>query len=156
MRILGCDPGVTGALVLIDHKKNDIEWFDMPITEIEGKKRIDHHTLSGVIETMRPDCAVVERVTASPQMGVTSAFNFGQSFASLVQALACHKVRYELVAPNVWTRAMGVKAKEPDSSRQRASMLMPQFARAWPNKGHHGRSDAALLSLYGKQFIWTK
>lgn len=154
MRILGCDPGVTGALVLIDHAKDTIEWFDMPIIEIEGKKRIDHATLSGVIETLRPDCAVVERVTSSPQMGVTSAFNFGQSFASIVQALACHKVKYELVPPNVWTRAMGVKAKEPDSSRQRASMLMPAFARAWTRKSDHGRSDAALLSLYGKQYVW--
>ena len=153
MRILGCDPGVSGALVLIDHVKDTCDVIDMPINKIDGKSRINHHALGNHIALLDIDLAVVEWVSASPQMGVVSAFNFGQSFASIVQALASAIVPYELVAPNVWTRAMGVKAKEPDSSRQRASQLMPQFSQHWPNKGHHGRSDAALLSLYGKKHL---
>ena len=152
-RILGCDPGVSGALALIDFDANSIEIHDMPITKIDGKSRINHHTLANLIFLLDADLAVVEHVSASPQMGVVSAFNFGQSFASIVQALASSQTPYELVAPNVWTRVMGVKAKENDSSRQRASMLMPQFSQHWPNKGHHGRSDAALLSLYARKYL---
>ena len=69
-RILGCDPGVTGALVLIDFARDSLTVTDMPVTKIDGKSRINHHALANVIFTLDADLAIVEHVHASPQMGV--------------------------------------------------------------------------------------
>lgn len=154
MRTLGCDPGVSGALVLIDWDEKTIEVHDMPTLTIDGKTRIDHHALSNIVLELKPiHMATIEHVHAMPKQGVSSSFNFGASYGALLQAMASACVPYHLVSPATWCRVMGVSAKEADSSRKQASMLLPEFSQHWKLKKHHGRSDAALLAAYGKQTL---
>ena len=85
MIVFGIDPGVSGALSIYENKKT-LKVADMP-TMSEGKKnkkQINAAQLSleikqrinGSTET----AVVIEHVTAMPGQGVTSMFNFGQSF----------------------------------------------------------------------------
>jgi crossover junction endodeoxyribonuclease RuvC len=83
--LIGIDPGVSGALSVYEHKKL-IEVLDMP-TMSEGKKnkkQINSAQLSLEIKKRvngsDENAVVIEHVTAMPGQGVTSMFNFGQSF----------------------------------------------------------------------------
>ena len=85
MIIIGIDPGVSGAISVLKNKKV-IEVYEMP-TMIDGKKnkrQINGSQVTNIIEEAINDdkevVVVVEHVNAMPGQGVTSMFNFGQSF----------------------------------------------------------------------------
>ena len=85
MIIFGIDPGVSGAISILENKKI-IEVFDMP-TMIDGKKNKKQVNGSQVTNIIKENLiegkeivVVVEHVNAMPGQGVTSMFNFGQSF----------------------------------------------------------------------------
>lgn len=154
--ILGIDPGLGGALAFYEPALDMFSVIDMPTHTITVnkslKRRIDLHQLASLIRAnaCADDHAIIEEVSASPQMGVTSAFSFGWSACAPVAILAALSIPYKLVRPNDWKRAMGLNA-DKDRSRQRASQLMPAHAHYWPNKGHDGRAEAALLAYYGSK-----
>ena len=85
MIIIGVDPGITGAISILENKKV-IEVYDTP-TMIDGKKnkrQVNGAQVTNIIkERLNQDkevVVVVEHVNAMPGQGVTSMFNFGQSF----------------------------------------------------------------------------
>ena len=85
MIIFGIDPGVSGAISILENKKV-IEVFDMP-TMIDGKKnkkQVNGAQVTNIIKEQLKEneeiIVVVEHVNAMPGQGVTSMFNFGQSF----------------------------------------------------------------------------
>jgi hypothetical protein len=149
-RILGADPGKTGALFLVDFDFRRGVHADMPV----AGKGVDHVELASILDLFGPiDLAVVEHVSSSPQMGVVSAFSFGHSFGALTQALASADIQTRLVSPNLWTKALGVvgKSREGANARARADELMPYLSHHWPLKKHDGRVDASLLAYYGSK-----
>ena len=85
MIIIGVDPGINGAISIIENKKI-LEVYDTP-TMIDGKKnkrQINSAQVSSIFKerlNLNKDViVVVEQVNAMPGQGVTSMFNFGQSF----------------------------------------------------------------------------
>lgn len=134
---IGVDPGIKGALAIIDSFRNILYLDDFPLTitpkaptyrkiydrklkkrvkkRIKGKNRVfDFYQLAKVLRDNVPEpeaaLAVVEKVTAAGarEMGAASAFNFGGSFWAIQQALASHGVKFSLVLPREWlTFALG-------------------------------------------------
>ena len=100
-----------------------------------------------------PIRAFVERVSASPQMGTTSAFSFGGSYMAVRMACAAHFIPTELVTPQVWKRALGVAGGpgKTDAVRARASALMPRHAHLWTRAKDDGIAEAAMIALYGSR-----
>ena len=150
--ILGIDPGLGGAIAaLTAHSRLDI--YDMPTLAltVNGKtrRRIDGHKLAQLIKSLAPavTAAVLENVHSMPAQGVASSFSFGKAAGAIEQCLVDHNIPYRTVEPAVWKRYFSV-THDKDSSRQRASQLLPAFAGLWPNKSHDGRAEAALLALY--------
>ena len=85
MIIIGIDPGISGAISIIENKKI-LEVYDTP-TMIDGKKnkrQINSAQVTSIIKERlninKEVIVVVEHVNAMPGQGVTSMFNFGQSF----------------------------------------------------------------------------
>ena len=82
MIIFGIDPGVSGAISVLENKKV-IEVFDMPtmIDVKKNKKQVNGSQVTNIIkERLKADkevIVVVEHVNAMPGQGVTSMFNFG-------------------------------------------------------------------------------
>ena len=97
MLIIGIDPGIKGAIcILKDGKILDV--FDMPIMPV-GKKnksqvngsQIYNEIQKAIIHEDKKDIKVViEQVSAMPGQGVTSMFNFGQSFGVLKGYIFCY------------------------------------------------------------------
>lgn len=149
-RILGIDPGLTGALALWDDDLNALSVWDMPTHRIVvGKSRkhvLNEAELSRLISQAEPDLAVCEWVHAMPKQGVTSVFTFGVAFGIVRGILAASNIPVTYTTPQAWQRRMNV-GKGADASRQRATQLLPRFADRFARAKDHGRSDAALIAL---------
>ena len=149
--ILGIDPGQTGALALIG-PDDAFSVVDVPVLKIGAKTTIDHYGLARVIDDwskFNPE-VWIEYVASSPQMGVSSSFKFGQTYGILIGVCAAHFLKINTVTPNVWKTAMKCKG-EKDESRARAQSLLPKHSGMFARKKDNGRSDAALIGLYGQR-----
>ena len=156
IRVLGVDPGLTGAITLLSDK--DLEVWDIPTFELlkNKKKRneLDMHGLGKILSDLRPFAskAYVEEVHAMTKkgvkQGVTSMFSFGWVCGAIRQALVDRDFAIEMVSPRKWQLALGVK-KGSDGSLLRASELLPSYADKWSRKMDHNRAAASLIAYYG-------
>lgn len=144
---LGFDPGITGAIAVLDAAGDLLEVFDMPVFKIDGRSRIDVHAVGRFLDARRDSRAVVELVGAMPGQGVTSMFSFGFSAGVLHGAIGALSIPLSTVTPGKWKKHFGL-VKDKDAARQLAT-------RRWPHKGalfarvkDSGRAEAALIALY--------
>lgn len=157
MRILGIDPGLEGALCLLDTETNAVEIIDMPTLKLKvgkgSKNVIDPFALGAWVDGRNKngiDQAWLERVSSSSQMGVTSAFTFGEGYGIVRGVLAANFIPTERVTPASWKAALKVPA-EKDGAIARASEMFPRDIHHWPLKKHDGRAEARLIAHYGAQ-----
>lgn len=147
-RILGVDPGKTGALALIDTTDWTIAILDMPQEPgTGGKVAVSPAGVARAMDAAAPDYAVIEDVTSSPQMGVTSAFNFGRSLGVLEGACASRSILTK-VRPQVWKTATKTP-KDKTEARRRAMQLFPCAYDLFARAKDDGRAEAALIAFYG-------
>ena len=89
MKIIGIDPGLSGAIAILENKKV-LKFCDMPVMS-EGKKNKRQLNSAQLVNILRENInsnneeisVVVEQVNAMPGQGVTSMFNFGQTFGAI-------------------------------------------------------------------------
>ena len=158
MKVVGIDPGLNGALALYDPASGSLDVRDMPtlvLPKASGGKRteLDLYALARIVDEWSPQPlrAFIEQVGPTPQMGVTSSFSFGGSFWAVRMAVAAHFIPTEMVSPQVWKRALNVKAGagKSDAVRARASALLPEHSGRWLRSKDEGRAEAAMIALYG-------
>ena len=105
MRIIGIDPGLSGAIAILDEKKVGI--FDMPVmSEGKNKRQLNSAQLVSIMKEHKNSndemAVVVEQVNAMPGQGVTSMFNFGQSFGAIKGVCAALNLPIFFVRPSKW------------------------------------------------------
>lgn len=148
--ILGCDPGLDGALAFYDGEELMI--WDIPTFAIErngkAKRQINLGNLVRILNLYPVIHCYLENVNAMPGQGVSSMFQMGRGFGQIEMALCALNIPVTYTAPQVWKKALAVP-KDKDGARQRATQLMPQFAHNWDLKKHHGRAEASLIAYYG-------
>lgn len=153
MIVFGIDPGVSGALSIYENKKLK-EVIDMP-TMSEGKKnkkQINAAQLSleikqrinGSFET----AVVIEHVTAMPGQGVTSMFNFGQSFGVIKGICSALTLPIYFVRPVKWKKHFNLIGSSKDASRTKAIELFPSFSNDMAKKKDANKADAILIGRY--------
>ena len=136
---IGIDPGLSGGIAFIPATGNP--WaHKMPETD---RDLID---LIGDSINMSEPRAVLELVHSSPQMGVKSAFTFGEGYGRLQAVLTALRVPYERVRPQKWQQAMGCLTKgDKNVSKRRAQELFPTL------KVTHATADALLIAEYNRR-----
>lgn len=155
-RILGIDPGASGALALYDPVTSDLDIIDMPTYKalVNGtkKKRIDLYALARWIDLHSRSIkfAVVEDPHAMPGQGVSSSFAFGFSCGAAQMLVASALIPVTLVRPAIWKRRMGLSS-DKNASRALASLRFPQHRVLFARAKDDGRAEAALLALYGSE-----
>jgi hypothetical protein len=88
--------------------------------------------------------AYIEQVHSSPQMGVKSAFTFGNGFGHLEMALTAAGIPFTRVRPQVWQKELGCLTKgDKNITKRKAQELFPSI------KATHATSDALLIAHYG-------
>lgn len=157
MHVLGVDPGNTGALALYDGV--DLIVYDMPTITIKtGRKtklgnekistKADPVKLAALLRPHGTDIsACVEQVMARPENGSVASVSLGRSMGVIEGVLAALGIMYELVRPGDWKRRMEVTS-DKSLSRQKASMMFPNFDHYFARAKDDGRAEAALLALY--------
>jgi crossover junction endodeoxyribonuclease RuvC len=152
MRILGIDPGASGALVIFDTEANALEVMDMPCVEIKrgarNVRQVSAQLLVNLLQEHNASHAYVEKVGAMPGQGVASMFAFGRAAGVIEGVLAGLGIPTTYVTPQEWQKGMRVIGGK-DGSRNRAIQLWPTFASLFARKKDDGRSDAALVAAYG-------
>ena len=153
MIVFGIDPGVSGALSIYEDKKLK-EVIDMP-TMSEGKKnkkQINAAQLSLEIKQringLSETAVVIEHVTAMPGQGVTSMFNFGQSFGVIKGICSALTLPIYFVRPVKWKKHFNLIGSSKDASRTKAIELFPSFSNDMAKKKDANKADAILIGRY--------
>jgi len=151
--LLGIDPGVSGALSVYEHKKL-VKVLDMP-TMSEGKKnkkQINSAQLSLEIKKRvngsDENAVVIEHVTAMPGQGVTSMFNFGQSFGVIKGICSALNLPVYFVRPVKWKKHFNLIGSSKDASRTKAIEMFPSFSDNMARKKDANKADAILIGRY--------
>jgi crossover junction endodeoxyribonuclease RuvC len=153
MIIIGIDPGISGAISIIENKKI-LEVYDTP-TMIDGKKnkkQINSAQVTNIIkERLNPGkevIVVVEQVNAMPGQGVTSMFNFGQSFGVIKGICAALSLPIYFVRPTKWKKHFNLIKTNKDASRTKVIEAYPEISNKLHRKKDQNRADAILIALY--------
>ena len=153
MRIIGIDPGLSGAIAVLDNNKV-LKIYDMPVMA-EGKKnkrQLNSAQLVNIIKenTKNEDeiAVVVEQVNAMPGQGVTSMFNFGQTFGAIKGVCAALKLPIYFVRPSKWKKHFELINSSKDSSRTKVIEMYPTLSHHLAKKKDVNKSDAILIARF--------
>ena len=155
MLIIGIDPGISGAICFF--KDGEVkEIIDMPVMA-EGKKnkkQVNGNQLFNEIKARLSNinnekiCVVVEHVTAMPGQGVTSMFNFGQSFGVIKGICSAMQLPIHFVRPAKWKKYFNLIKTTKDASRSRAIEVFPKVSDKLKRKKDSNKADAILIASY--------
>ena len=153
MIIIGIDPGISGAISILENKKI-LEVYDTP-TMIDGKKnkrQINSAQVTNIIKERLKDSkeviVVVEHVNAMPGQGVTSMFNFGQSFGVIKGICAALGLPIYFVRPSKWKKHFNLIKTNKDASRTKVIEVYPEISSKLHRKKDSNKADAILIARY--------
>ena len=153
MKILGIDPGLSGAIAILERKKV-LNLFDMPVMA-EGKKNKKQLNSAQLVNIIRENsigdeeiAVVVEQVNAMPGQGVTSMFNFGQTFGAIKGVCAALNLPIFFVRPSKWKKYFELINSSKDSSRTKVIEMYPSLSSQLAKKKDVNKSDAILIARY--------
>ena len=155
MLIIGIDPGITGAICFFEDRKiiGLIEMTNMAV----GKKNKRHVNGAQVYNEIfariknynKKDIKVViEQVSAMPGQGVTSMFNFGQSFGVLKGICSAMQLPMYFVRPAKWKKYYSLINSKKDASRTKAIEIFPYISTQLSKKKDSNKADAILIASF--------
>jgi hypothetical protein len=143
MRVLGVDPGVSGAYALLGPNGAAPIIDDLPIVD----RQINAGEWRRIIEAITPDAAVVELVHSMPKQGVASTFRFGMACGLIRGVLLGAGVPIINVAPTVWKKHFRLVGSDGELSRALATRRFPALP-GLARKKDHNRAEALLIALW--------
>ena len=155
MLLIGIDPGISGSICFFEDGKV-LEAFDMP-TMVDGKKnkrqvngaQIYNEIFKRINKNEKKEIRVIiEQVSAMPGQGVTSMFNFGQSFGILKGICSAMQLPMYFVRPAKWKKYFNLINSEKDASRTKAIEIFPYFSSNLAKKKDSNKADAILIASF--------
>ena len=155
MLIIGIDPGISGSICFLQDGKI-VDVVEMP-TMTEGKKNKKQVNGSQIFNEISEKIkkldkkeikVVIEQVSAMPGQGVTSMFNFGQSFGILKGICSAMQLPMYFVRPAKWKKYFNLINSEKDASRTRAIEIFPYFSGQLSRKKDSNKADAILIASF--------
>ena len=155
MLIIGIDPGISGSICFF-HNGKILDVVEMPIMT-DGKKNKKQVNGSQVYNEITKRIkqfeknqirVVIEHVSAMPGQGVTSMFNFGQSFGILKGICTAMQLPMYFVRPTKWKKYFNLLNSEKDASRTRALEIFPYFSSQLSRKKDSNKADAILIASF--------
>tara|TARA_B100000287_G_scaffold168365_1_gene158882 strand:- start:51 stop:542 length:492 start_codon:yes stop_codon:yes gene_type:complete len=155
MFIIGIDPGISGAICFFEDGKiiDVIEMPSMPEGK-KNKKQVNGNQLCNEIKSRLAEinyekvCVVVEHVSAMPGQGVTSMFNFGQSFGVIKGICSAMQLPIYFVRPAKWKKYFNLINTSKEASRSRAIEIFPKISNQLKRKKDSNKADAILIASY--------
>ena len=133
MKIIGIDPGLSGGIAILEDNKVQ-QLFDMPVMP-EGKKNKRQLNSAQLVKLIKDNiinkeevAVIVEQVNAMPGQGVTSMFNFGQTFGAIKGVCAALSLPIFFVRPSKWKKHFELINSSKDASRTKAIEMYPTLS----------------------------
>lgn len=165
MKIIGIDPGKTGAICRLEVQENltaimmpKIEKLQLcPVVEVKKKKEYDINGMRGLLfHPEKPDEVWIEKTHAMPKQGGVSMFSSGKGYGIWLGLIAGLWIRVNEVAPQTWKKFwLKDMPKDKNSSVLRVQQLFPDvnlLPTERSRKPSHDLADAILIAMYGMQF----
>ena len=155
MLIIGIDPGISGSICFFEDGKI-LDVLEMP-TMTDGKKNKKqvngaqiYNEISTKIRGIEKQNlrVIIEQVSAMPGQGVTSMFNFGQSFGILKGICSAMQLPMYFVRPAKWKKYFSLIKSEKDASRTKAIEMFPYFSSQLSKKKDSNKADAILIASF--------
>ena len=153
MKVIGIDPGLNGAIAVLQENRVK-EIFDVPVMP-EGKKnkrQLNSAQLVKLLKDIVSDneevVVIVENVSAMPGQGVTSMFNFGQTFGAIKGICAALGLPIFFVRPAKWKKHFDLINSSKDASRTKAIEMYPSLSDQLSKKKDVNKSDAILIARF--------
>ena len=153
MKIIGIAPGLSGAIAILENNRV-LDVFEMPVMA-EGKKNKRQLNSAQLVKLLRNNISknedvsvVVEQVNAMPGQGVTSMFNFGQTFGAIKGVCAALELPIFFVRPSKWKKHFELINSSKDSSRTKAIEMYPALSNNLSKKKDVNKSDAILIARF--------
>ena len=153
MRIIGIDPGLSGGIAILDDLKI-FDVYDMPVMS-EGKKNKNQLNSAQLVNIIKKNIIpsgdtflIVEQVSAMPGQGVTSMFNFGQTFGSIKGICAALNLPIFFVRPAKWKKHFDLINSSKDASRTKVIENYPSISPRLSKKKDVNKADAILIARY--------
>ena len=155
MLIIGIDPGISGGICFLKNRKI-IDVIEMPSMAVgkKNKKQVNGSQIFNEITLRIKDFnkedvkVVIEQVSAMPGQGVTSMFNFGQSFGILKGICSAMNLPMYFVRPAKWKKYFNLIKSEKDASRTKAIEIFPYFSANLSKKKDANKADAILIARF--------
>lgn len=154
MKIIGIDPGLTGAIAILENNKVLNIFFEMPVMS-EGKKNKRQLNSAQLVRLLNDNISknedvsvIVEQVNAMPGQGVTSMFNFGQTFGAIKGICAALGLPIFFVRPSKWKKHFELINSSKDSSRTKVIEMYPSLSNELSKKKDVNKSDAILIARF--------
>ncbi len=155
MLIIGIDPGISGAICFFENGEvKDV--IDMPVMaegkknkkQINGSQIFNEITIRIKNYKIEDINVVIEQVSAMPGQGVTSMFNFGQSFGVLKGICAAMQLSIFFVRPAKWKKHFELINSQKDSSRTKVIQMFPKISSLLSRKKDANKADAILIASF--------
>jgi crossover junction endodeoxyribonuclease RuvC len=146
---IGIDPGLSGALAVLNADGDAETVIDLPIVRDLKLAWVDGSELQSSILAVlrgRPARALIERVSSMPGQGVASSFQFGVGFGSILSVIQSMHIPLTFVTAAVWKRWYGL-SKDKHASLHKARLLFPSMDLKLAK--HDGRAESLLIANYG-------
>lgn len=152
--IIGVDPGIKGAVGVINVDTMKAQSLPIPTYSFKGKNHIDCKELSSILSIFAPKTliSVVERPSAMPNQGVSSTFRFGKACGLVEGILHGLEIDVITVPPATWKAYLGLSSNKSESAIL-ASDLFPSAKHLWKLKKHNDLAESVLLAYYGLQML---
>ena len=155
MLIIGIDPGITGAICFFDNGEvSDIIEIPSMAEGKKNKRQINgpqiYNEISRRIEGLQKKniAVVIEQVSAMPGQGVTSMFNFGQSFGVLKGICSAMQLPTHFVRQAKWKKYFTLIKTEKDASRTKVIEIFPYISSKLSRKKDSNKADAILIASF--------
>ena len=91
---------------------------------------------------------IVEQVSAMPGQGVTTMFNFGQSFGVIKGICSAMELHIFYVRPAKWKKHFNLINSEKDASRTKVIEMFHKISNKLSRKKDNNKADAILIAKY--------
>ena len=120
--------------------------------EKKNKRQINGAQVTNIIKEILSKntevVVVVEHVNAMPGQGVTSMFNFGQSFGVIKGICSALSIPIHFVRPTKWKKHFNLIKTNKDASRTKVIEVYPEISSKLSRKKDSNKADAILIARY--------
>lgn len=146
MRILGTDPGLSGAIGYINTATGYVIAHDMPTMPYGKATIVNAAVLSSLVEDLNPEFNAIELVASRPGQGISTTGKMMHAAGAAYGVVAGKGIPFHYVTPQVWKRDLGLIGQDKEASRQLCLKLYPASAAFLKRKKDHGKAEALLIA----------